>query len=232
MRTFPMAATLILAFAAQVVSAGIINPTNQDREIEVEAMYLLDETTTTDNDFDAAVGFTPYNNGVDAAVTVGDPNKPVASSQASQNSFIGASSIGGLGVADASSDANDLYSTSANAGSLMLVEFSLLTDVNFTLSGEVYASDPNTAFAFFTLLDSVSTPILDFTTTSGSTPLGSVGFLPAGDYMIEAVASAAGENGAKGLGRFDFLLEFTEVPEPASIGLLLVGAVFFARRRP
>ncbi|MCA9242989.1 MAG: PEP-CTERM sorting domain-containing protein [Phycisphaerales bacterium] len=231
MRTFSLVATLTLALAAPAMGGSFISPTNQDREIETHAMYVISETPFTDDQTDAAVGFGPYMGDVQAGVSYADPNKPSASGQATQDSYILGDEIGGSGLALSETDANNLFTTSSNSGSLMLLDFTLLADASYSLDGKLHTTDPNLGFAVFTVYDSSFTPVISFETSSaGFVSLATMGFLPAGDYSLEAIASSFAENGAKGLSDFDFTLTFKDVPEPASIGLMLVGLMLIRRR--
>ncbi len=211
-----------------------ITPTEQTRFIEGVAEVVGPELSDSDYQSASAADFGPFVDGVTALATVAPFE---ASGAGTQDSSILADSIVGVGSSAASGTGSATTFSNASGSSTCSVTFTLNSDADYSLTGSISSvvSGASGGTAGIALYDSLANVVesIEVNDTGFDSILAS-GSLLSGSYTLYAFAlSSAGtdfENpSSTSSAEYDFNLTFT--PEPSSLALLGLTALFVARRR-
>jgi hypothetical protein len=189
---------------------------------------------------DEETGAGPFDNNV----TDGDVNpldngdNRATSTTASQASDIETTGFSGMGSANTSASINGIFADGAksDADSSYTVTFMVTGATTIQLDGELDATDNGTATVSFDgFNDSAdgATPTVPFSFSEMLSPGSSYTLTLDGD--TQSSASIDGDvfesETDDGIGSYKFSLDVVSVPEPGSLGLVLMGAVALLGRR-
>ncbi len=233
-RTVQGIATGGLVLATVMVAAGpansaLIQPTAQTRSVSGAAFAQDQGGSLSDADSDQATDFTPFVSLVSAGATLSGAE---GTGGGIQNSEIRDDAIVATGSASATAESFDDDGVADGSGSsILLVDFTLLTQASYTLQGEISASDSGSARLI--LRDSSGEIFREDAT--GTIFINDAGTLPAGPYTLEINASGSGFADFSFPGEFaqaeyDVTLQFavTAVPALGPAGLAALALLLAA----
>lgn len=218
---FLVAISVVAAGAAKAV---LIQPDAQTRSVSSSAFAQDLGGPVNDAENDQATDFTPFTSPVSALASLGDAE---GTGSGFQSSTIGEDGIVASGSASATAEsfAEDGIASGSGA-SIVVVDFTLLTDARYSLQGELTAFDNGSARVI--LRDASGDIFRDDAT--GTIAISDSGMLPAGQYTLEVRASGSTSADSPfaaefAFAEYDVSLQFSTPAVPAfgSAGLVLLA---------
>ena len=206
--------------AAGAAKSGLIQPTAQTRSVSGSASAQDPGGPVSDSNSDQATDFTPFASAVSASATLNDAE---GTGGGIQDSEIQDDAIVASGSASATAESFEEEGVADGSGSsIVVVDFTLLTQANYTLQGELSAFDNGSAE--LALRNSSGDIFRDDAT--GTIQIDEAGTLPAGPYTLEVNANGSASADFPfaaefAFAEYDVTLQFSiaAVPAVSSAGL-------------
>jgi len=215
--------------AAGAAKSALIQPTAQTRSVSGSASAQDPGGPVSDSNSDQATDFTPFVSAVSATATLNDAE---GTGGGIQNSEIQDDAIVASGSTSATAESFEEEGRADGSGSsIVVVEFTLLTQASYTLQGELSAFDNGSAE--LVLRNSAGDIFRDDAT--GTIVIDDAGTLPAGPYTLEI--NASGNASADfpfaaefAFAEYDITLQFTvaAVPAVGPVGLAALALLLAA----
>ncbi|MFN0134903.1 MAG: PEP-CTERM sorting domain-containing protein [Phycisphaerae bacterium] len=220
---------LSCAAGASLASATIV-PVFQDRMVEVVGSIALPGGgSMVDDDHDAAIGFGNFDSQLLCSVASTAANAVCRASHASSITPMQVS-MSGAADSNASANAGSGETSSGNAITGMLFQFDLLEPQTLRFVGSIEEFGGGAAFAYLKLGNDV---LVDLPTGTPASVDVTLDLLPGRYEFMTCTGSSAfvGEDGGFANAFASVSATISIVPEPTSLGLLVLGSLALLRRR-